>query len=94
MASVYDVTILDVVDPNFEIVPGSADNNIPKPIINGNTLTWEFNELKSSTLSFQYKIRPINKTKAGIFPISTASSVITYKDYAGSTERNSFRVWI
>lgn len=84
LASAYDVKISDVVDPNFEIVPGSADNNIPKPIINGNTLTWEFNELKSSTLSFQYKIRPINKTKVGTFPISTASSVITYKDYAGS----------
>nr|WP_255807467.1 IPT/TIG domain-containing protein [Cohnella mopanensis] len=84
LASAYDVTVTDIVDANFEIVPGSYDNNIPKPTVAGNTLTWKFNELKNSTLSFKYKIRPVNKTKAGTFPISTAASQVTYKDYAGA----------
>ncbi|EFM09010.1 von Willebrand factor type A [Paenibacillus curdlanolyticus YK9] len=83
MASAYDVTVTDNVDPNFEIVPGSYDNNIPKPTVTGNTLVWDFNELKNSTLSFKYKIRPVDKTKSGTFPVSTATSKITYKDYAG-----------
>jgi len=83
-ASAYDVTVNDIVAPNFEIVPGSYDNNIPKPTVNGNTLTWHFNELKNSTLSFKYKIRPVSKTTAGTFPVSISSSVITYKDYAGA----------
>lgn len=85
MASAYDVTVSDIVDPNFEIVPGSYDNNIPKPSVSGNTLTWTFNELKNSTLLFTYKIRPVSKTKTGIFPVSTAASQITYKDYAGAS---------
>ncbi|KQX63829.1 IPT/TIG domain-containing protein [Paenibacillus sp. Root444D2] len=89
LASAFDVAVTDIVDPNFEIVPGSADNNIPKPTITGNTLTWDFNELKNSTLSFNYKIRPVSKTKTGTFPISTASSVITYKDYAGASRSKS-----
>ncbi|KRE38776.1 IPT/TIG domain-containing protein, partial [Paenibacillus sp. Soil724D2] len=89
LASAFDVTVMDIVDPNFEIVPGSADNNIPKPTINGNTLIWDFNELKDSTLSFTYKIRPVSKTKTGTFPVSTASSVITYKDYAGASRSKS-----
>jgi uncharacterized protein YegL len=89
LASAYDVTVTDIVDPNFEIVPGSADNNIPKPTITGNTLTWQFNELKNSTLSFTYKIRPVSKTKTGTFPVSTANSVITYKDYAGANRSKS-----
>lgn len=83
-ASAYDVVVKDVIDPNFELVPGSADNNIPKPTINGNELTWSFQELKNSELSFTYKIRPISKTKTGTFPVSTADSNITYKDYAGA----------
>ncbi|GMK38271.1 hypothetical protein PCCS19_13250 [Paenibacillus sp. CCS19] len=84
MASAYDVKVTDIVDPNFEIVPGSADNNIPKPTITGNTLTWDFKELKNSVLSFTYKIRPVDKTKAGTFPVSNVTSSITYKDYAGA----------
>jgi uncharacterized protein YegL len=89
LASAFDVTATDVVDPNFEIVPGSADNNIPKPTINGNTLTWTFNELKNSTLSFTYKIRPVSKTKTGTFASSTSNSLITYKDYAGAVRTKS-----
>ncbi|WP_379157264.1 IPT/TIG domain-containing protein [Paenibacillus sp. sgz5001063] len=84
VASAYNVVVTDTVAPNFEIVPGSYTNNIPQPVQNGNTLTWSFLELKNSDLTFKYKIRPIDKSKYGTFPVSTTSSVITYKDYAGS----------
>lgn len=92
MASAYDVTVTDIIDSNFEIVPGSYDNNIPKPTVDGNTLTWKFNELKNSMLSFKYKIRPVNKTKEGTFPISSTASLITYKDYAGAARSKAIPV--
>jgi uncharacterized protein YegL len=85
MASAYNVNVTDVVSPDFEIVPGSYENNIPKPVVNGNTLTWSFAELKNSTLSFTYKIKPKDPNKTGYLPVSTTSSVITYKDYAGAS---------
>lgn len=84
MASAYDVTVKDVVSPNFEIVPGSYDNNIPKPQVNGNTLMWKFNELKNNTLTFTYKIKPKDPDKTGSMPVSTIDSIVTYKDYAGA----------
>lgn len=85
LASAYDVTVTDIVDSNFELVPGSYDNNIPKPVVTGNTLIWTFNELKNSTLAFTYKIRPVSQTNTGTFPASTLASKITYKDYAGAS---------
>ncbi|MCJ8012747.1 IPT/TIG domain-containing protein [Paenibacillus sp. KQZ6P-2] len=89
MASAFDVTVTDIVGPDFEIVPGSYDQNIPKPEVSGNVLTWKFNELKNSTLTFNYKIRPVSKTKTGNFPVSTSSSLISYKDYAGASRTKS-----
>jgi len=83
IASAYDVTVTDTVAPQFEIVPGSYDDNIPKPEVQGNTLVWKFNELKNNSLTFKYKVRPVDRTKAGTFNVS-ASSGITYKDYAGA----------
>jgi uncharacterized protein YegL len=82
-ASAYDVTVIDNVSPDFTIVPGSYDNNIPKPEVNGNTLIWKFAELKNNTLTFKYKIKPKDPEKTGILPITSSGSVITYKDYAG-----------
>jgi len=84
MASAYNVVVTDQVSSNFEIVPGSYDNNIPKPTVNGNTLVWEFNELKNKTLSFTYKIRPVSKNKTGNLPVGTDTANIVYKDYAGA----------
>lgn len=84
LASAYDVTVADIVGADFEIVPNSYDDNIPKPIVTGNTLTWTFNELKNSTLSFTYKIRPVGE-KTGNLPITASSSRIDYKDYAGAS---------
>lgn len=89
MASAYNVQVKDVVPSGFEIVPGSYDNNIPKPTVTGNTLTWDFNELKNSTLNFTYKIRPVDKTKAGTFNITDPTSIITYKDYAGAARNKA-----
>lgn len=89
MASAYDVTVTDIVGNDFEIVPGSFEDNIPKPTVTGNTLTWKFNELKNSALTFKYKIRPVDKMKAGNFPASLNTSSITYKDYAGANRTKS-----
>ncbi|MEW8985931.1 MAG: vWA domain-containing protein, partial [Bacillus sp. (in: firmicutes)] len=36
LASAYDVTVTDSVAPEFEIVPGSYENNIPQPTVKGN----------------------------------------------------------
>ena len=81
VSSAYDLTITDKIDSNFELVPGSAENNIPKPTINGNTLTWKIKELKADTISLSYKIRAVNKDKIGIFPAGTTD--IQYNDYSG-----------
>lgn len=89
LASAFNVQVKDVVSPDFEIVPGSYDDNIPKPTVTGNTLTWTFNELKDKTLTFTYKIRPVDKNKRGTFATSTADSVISYKDYAGASRTKS-----
>ncbi|WP_153980133.1 IPT/TIG domain-containing protein [Paenibacillus xylanilyticus] len=83
LASAYDVVVTDIVPDNFEIVPDSYNNNIPKPIVSGNTLTWSFLELKKDTLSFTYKIRQKTDGIAGKFPVTKNGSKITYKDYTG-----------
>ncbi|MDL1163245.1 IPT/TIG domain-containing protein [Yersinia pestis] len=89
VASAYDLRVVDIVAPEFEVVPGSYDNNIPKPVVNGNTLTWSFNELKDKNLKFTYKVRPVDKSKNGKFNVSTINSVITYKDFAGASRSKS-----
>ncbi|GAB1530864.1 MULTISPECIES: IPT/TIG domain-containing protein [Brevibacillus] len=89
MASAYDVVLNDIVSPDFEIVPGSYDNNIPKPTVKGNTLTWEFTELKNNTLTFKYKIKPKDPNKVGILSISTNDAMVSYKDYAGASRTKS-----
>ncbi|WP_152396385.1 IPT/TIG domain-containing protein [Paenibacillus guangzhouensis] len=89
MASAYNVQVTDIVSPEFEIVPGSYDSNIPKPTVAGNSLTWNFQELKNSDLSFTYKIKPKDPNKAGTFQASTTASIITYKDYAGAARQKA-----
>ncbi|MGG0937241.1 IPT/TIG domain-containing protein [Brevibacillus centrosporus] len=92
MASAYDVVVSDVVSPDFEVVPGSYDGNIPKPTVNGNQLTWKFTELKNSMLSFTYKIKPKDRNKTGNLAVSTSSSIITYKDYAGASRSKAIPI--
>jgi uncharacterized protein YegL len=84
VASAYNVVVSDIVSEDFEIVPGSYDNNIPQPVQNGNTLTWSFLELKNNDLVFKYKIRPVDKKKYGSLSVSSSASAITYNDYAGA----------
>lgn len=83
ISSAYDVEIKETISPQFEIVPGSYENNIPKPKVEGNTLTWNMLELKTDTIELKYKVRLKAGEKAGKYNI-TQSSKITYKDYAGA----------
>jgi uncharacterized protein YegL len=82
-ASAYDVVVTDLVAPEFEIVPDSYMQNIPRPTVVGNQLTWEFLELKDETLTFTYKIRHKEGERIGQLPIATTSTIV-YKDYAGA----------
>lgn len=83
ISSAYDVEIKETISPQFEFVPGSYENNIPKPKVEGNTLTWNMLELKTDTIELKYKVRLKAGEKAGKYNI-TQSSKITYKDYAGA----------
>ncbi|MGW8824337.1 IPT/TIG domain-containing protein [Paenibacillus lautus] len=87
LASAYDVVVKDAISSNFEIVPDSYNHNIPRPTIEGNTLTWRFLELKLDTLSFSYKIRHKTGSSVGVLPVNATGSEITYKDYAGASKR-------
>ncbi|AOT71940.1 IPT/TIG domain-containing protein [Geosporobacter ferrireducens] len=82
-ASAYNVRVTDTVAPEFEIVADSYNNNIPKPSVEGNTLTWDFQELKDEELVFTYKIRHKEDAKTGNLNVAT-SSVISYLDYTGA----------
>lgn len=76
LASAYNVKLTDTISPEFEIVPGSYDNNIPKPKVTGNTLEWDIQELKSKELTFTYQIRA--KTD-GKYLLGTTSA--TFEDH-------------
>jgi uncharacterized protein YegL/3D (Asp-Asp-Asp) domain-containing protein len=88
IASAYNVKITEEVSPEFEIVPGSYDNNIPKPQVDGNTLTWNILELKADTLELSYKVRPKSDTVAGKYNVAS-KSVITYKNYEGNEQTHN-----
>lgn len=87
VASAYDVTVTDTVGPEFEIVPGSYTHNIPQPVVNGNTVTFKFNELKEETLSLTYKIRHKTGSKVGNLSVGGTNINVTYKDYTGSAHQ-------
>ncbi|MGG1611017.1 IPT/TIG domain-containing protein [Paenibacillus phoenicis] len=84
VASAYDVSVTDTIGPEFEIVPDSYTHNIPQPVINGNTVTFKFNELKEETLTLTYKIRHKPGSRVGNLSVGGANINVTYKDYAGS----------
>ncbi|AYB41874.1 IPT/TIG domain-containing protein [Paenibacillus lautus] len=89
VASAYDVTVTDSVGPEFEIVPDSYLHNIPQPTVNGNTLTFKFNELKEQTLTLTYKIRHKVGGKTGEVSVGEQNINVTYKDYAGAPHQFS-----
>ncbi|WP_051416852.1 MULTISPECIES: IPT/TIG domain-containing protein [Paenibacillus] len=83
LASAYNVKVTDTVAPEFEIVPNSYQDNIPQPIVNGNTLTWTFNELKKDALSFKYKIRHKLGSNTGLISVGAEDIHVKYDDYLG-----------
>jgi len=83
ISSAYDVTITENVSPEFEIVPDSYKDSIPVPTVNGNTLTWDMQELKDQTLSLKYKVRAKSTTKLGTYNVSSGAK-IDYSDYTGA----------
>ncbi|MCY9579906.1 IPT/TIG domain-containing protein [Paenibacillus alvei] len=86
LASAYDVTVTDSVAPEFEIVPGSYENNIPQPTVKGNTLEWKFLELKNEVLTFKYKIRHIKGSKVGDLSVGSEKIKVNYKDHVGTQQ--------
>ncbi|WP_046174423.1 IPT/TIG domain-containing protein [Domibacillus indicus] len=82
-ASAYKVKITDEISPQFEIVPGSYDNNIPPPTVSGNNLIWEIEELKAKTLVLTYKVKA--KTDASAGKHALGKTVVDYEDYNQST---------
>lgn len=85
VASAYDVKITETVAPQFEVVEGSYDSNIPKPEYDKstNTLTWSMLELKNQSLNLGYKVRLKDGVEPGKYNV--ASSRIAYKDFSGKT---------
>ena len=83
LASAYNVTITDTISPEFELVPGSYDNHIPRPTVNGNTISWFISELKTDQLSFTYQIRAKDSSTAGKYTLAQTSSTFEIGD--GST---------
>ena len=61
-ANPQNVVITETIAPEFELVPGSTDNNIPQPTISGNTLVWNIGTIPKSTFHLTLQIKP----KAGI----------------------------
>ncbi|MBU5670958.1 IPT/TIG domain-containing protein [Paenibacillus brevis] len=84
VASAYDVTVTDRISSEFEIVPDSYLDNIPRPTVEGNTLTFKFNELKEQTLTLTYKIRHKVGGATGNLSVGAENINVTYKNYAGA----------
>ncbi|MFZ0578572.1 MAG: VWA domain-containing protein, partial [Psychrobacillus psychrotolerans] len=83
LASAYNVTITDTISPKFELVPGSYDHHIPRPTVNGNTISWFISELKTDELSFTYQVRAKADATAGKYTLAQTSSTFEIGD--GST---------
>ncbi|MDR0268707.1 IPT/TIG domain-containing protein [Paenibacillus sp.] len=89
IASAYNVSISDVVSPEFEIVPDSYKDNIPQPTVVGNKLTWNFLELKKEALTFKYKIRHKSGAATGDLPVGNQDVSVKYNDYLGNQHQNT-----
>ena len=80
----YNLVVQQTLNENFEFVDGSADSNIPKPVINGQTITWQMKEL-SGQETFNYKIRAKSGTKAGEYSDAITGSIY-YETYGGNSK--------
>lgn len=88
-ATAYDVTITDYVSPEFEIVTGSYEHNIPRPQVTNNSISWNFNELKETKLTLSYKVRHKTASGTGVFPIGNQELQVSYLDYLGQARNFS-----
>lgn len=84
IASAYDVRVTDYISPEFEIVPESYKDNIPQPTISGNSISWNFLELKNELLTFKYKIRHKQGAAVGNLPAGDQKINVEYKNYLGA----------
>lgn len=84
IASAYDVRVTDYISPEFEIVPDSYKDNIPQPTISGNSISWNFLELKNELLTFKYKIRHKQGAAVGDLPAGDQKINVGYKNYLGA----------
>ena len=84
-ANVGDVTITQEIAPQFELVPGSADQSIPQPTISDNTMTWKINDLREQTVHLQYQLRAKAGTPSGTYS-HISSGEITYLTFDGQTQ--------
>lgn len=86
-----DLVIKQTINSSFEYVPGSADNNIPRPTVSGNTLTWKMNQLGEGVATLSYKVRGRSGATIGRKPVSNGK--ITYTDCNGSTASVDFPIY-
>ena len=87
-ANPTDVVITQTITDDFDIVAGSTDSNIPRPTVNGNTITWTMNEVQAQTFDLSYKV----VAKAGLSHEKhavTTGGTITYKTYDGQERTNT-----
>ncbi|MEQ7050345.1 IPT/TIG domain-containing protein, partial [Paenibacillaceae sp. P-4] len=81
IASAYNVVIEDVVSPEFEIVPGSYEHNIPAPVVAGNKMTWKFNELKEELLTLTFKVKHKQNGSIGKLSLGEGPIQVSYKNH-------------
>ena len=75
-----DLTLTDIVEDEFIIVPSSI-TPLPTSVV-GNTITWNFGVLGTETKIFQYKIRPIQGLEEGTYP-TNVKAYLNYTDRDG-----------
>lgn len=80
LASAYNVTITDTIAPEFELVPGSYENHMPKPTVQGNTIEWFISELKTNEQSFTYQVRAKGNAQAGKYTVAQTSTTFEIGD--------------
>lgn len=83
---VYDTTVTQTISNQFELVKGSTDNNIPRPTINGNKLTWTLTNVAPGQTKLFYSVKPVEGTKTGTYPVA-ASTKVSYKVYNNADGR-------
>lgn len=77
------VKVTQTLSDQFEIVPGSADNNMPVPTISGNIITWEMPEVHETPANLSCKVRVADGAKPGTYKLTTLG-YINYLNASGT----------